>query len=135
MENIVAKEVRERRKKLGITQKQLAQEAGYTAVYLREIEIGRKKPTEKLIRAIQAALSTLESRCSVKSDNVMQSGDGGRLAARIESMRPDQRQRMIAIMLAKIPADQIPAIYEAFISMNEAPNDSGSQKIRTTTAS
>lgn len=134
MENLLNQQVRDRRKKLGLTQRQLAEEVGYTEVYVREIENGSKKVTDKFARAMQTTLERLERVCEKSTIN-QQVSDGGKLAARIESMRPDQRQRMIAIMLAKIPADQIPAIYEAFISMNEAPNDSGSQKIRTTTAS
>ena len=56
IKEILARNLKENRRKLGITQPELAERAGMSTQYLAMIEIARKFPTADIIERLAAAL-------------------------------------------------------------------------------
>ena len=54
---ILAKNLKENRKRLGITQPQLAEKAGLSTHYLAMIEVARKFPTAEMLERLAKALN------------------------------------------------------------------------------
>ena len=57
IKEILAQNLKENRRRLGITQQELAQRAGISTHYLAMIEIARKFPTADILERLAAALS------------------------------------------------------------------------------
>ncbi len=65
---IVARNVRERRKALGLSQEALAHEAGIDRTYVSQIERRIRNPTVTMLARLAIALSTTADRLLVESE-------------------------------------------------------------------
>ncbi len=95
-------EVKKIRKKLGMTQTQLANRAGVSQSLIAKIESGRIDPTYTKTKKIFAALSELEKKEEVKAEQIMSS--------KIISVEPSDSIKDAIAKMKKFQISQLPVI-------------------------
>src|SRR3989344_1426456 len=95
-------EIREIRKKLGMTQSELANRAGVSQSLIAKIESGRIDPTYTKAIKIFAALSELEKKEEIKAEQLMTS--------RIIGVEPDDSIKDAISKMKKSQISQLPVI-------------------------
>ena len=95
-------EVKKIRKKLGMTQIELANRAGVSQSLIAKIESGRIDPTYSKTKKIFAALSELEKKEDIKAEQLM--------ASRIISIEPDNLIKEAISKMKKFQIYQMPVI-------------------------
>ena len=95
-------EVRKIRKKLGLTQTQLAKRADVSQSLIAKIESGRIDPTYTKTKKIFAALSELEKKEEIKAEQLM--------AAKIISVSPDTAIKEAISKMRKFQISQMPVV-------------------------
>lgn len=102
MENFSLEEVKKIRKKLGMTQTELANRAGVSQSLIAKIESGRIDPTYTKTRKIFVALSELEKKGEIKAEQIM--------AGRIISISPNEPIKEAISKMKKFQISQLPVI-------------------------
>ncbi|MBI3035086.1 CBS domain-containing protein [Candidatus Woesearchaeota archaeon] len=97
-------EVKKIRKKLGMTQTELANRAGVSQSLIAKIESGRIDPTYTKTKKIFAALSDLEKKEEVKAEQLM--------TARIINVSPGTSIKEAISKMRKFNISQLPVIEE-----------------------
>ena len=97
-------EIKKIRKKLGLTQAQLANRAGVSQSLIAKIESGRIDPTYTKTQKIFAALSEFEKKEEVKAGQIM--------TARIISVAPADSIKEAIAKMKKSQISQLPVIDE-----------------------
>ncbi|MBI2656162.1 CBS domain-containing protein [Candidatus Woesearchaeota archaeon] len=95
-------EVKKIRKKLGMTQTELANRAGVSQSLIAKIESGRIDPTYTKTRKIFAALSELEKKEEIKAEQLM--------TGRILSISPSASIKEAIARMKKFQISQLPVI-------------------------
>lgn len=95
-------EINKIRKKLGMTQTELANRAGVSQSLIAKIESGRIDPTYTKTKRIFAALSDLEKKEEVKAEQLM--------TAKIISVNPDTSIKEAIGKMKKFQISQMPVI-------------------------
>jgi len=95
-------EVKKIRKKIGMTQSQLANRAGVSQSLIAKIESGRIDPTYTKAKKIFAALSELEKKEEVKAEQLMN--------AKIVSVAPSEPIKETIALMKKFQISQLPVI-------------------------
>lgn len=95
-------EVKKIRKKLGMTQTELANRAGVSQSLIAKIESGRIDPTYTKTKKIFAALSELEKKEEIKAEQIMTS--------RIISIYPNDSIKEAISRMKKFQISQLPVI-------------------------
>lgn len=95
-------EIRKIRKKLGLTQSQLAQEARVSQSLIAKIEAGKLDPTYTKTKKIFDVLRTLSQRSSMKAGDVMN--------RKIISARPEQGVRAVIQKMKQHGISQVPVL-------------------------
>lgn len=95
-------EVKKIRKKLGITQTELAKRAGVSQSLIAKIEAGRIDPTYTKTKKIFAALSELENKEDIKAEQIM--------VSRIISIGPNTLIKEAIVKMRKFQISQLPVI-------------------------
>ena len=95
-------EIKKIRKKLGITQTELANRAGVSQSLIAKIESNRIDPTYTKTKKIFAALSDLEKKEEIKADELM--------ATKIVSVSPDDSMKDAIAKMKKFQISQLPVI-------------------------
>src|SRR3990167_3831950 len=102
MENFSLEEVKKIRKKLGMTQTELANRAGVSQSLIAKIESGRIDPTYTKTKKIFAALSDLEKKEEVKAEQFM--------TKRIVSIGSNAPMKEAIFKMNKYGISQLPVI-------------------------
>ncbi|MBI2653268.1 CBS domain-containing protein [Candidatus Woesearchaeota archaeon] len=97
-------EIKKIRKKLGLTQTELADRAGVSQSLIAKIESGRIDPTYTKIKKIFLALSELEKKEEIKAASLMTN--------RIISISPDVQIKEAISKMKKFDISQLPVIDE-----------------------
>ncbi|MBW2975276.1 CBS domain-containing protein [Candidatus Woesearchaeota archaeon] len=97
-------EIKEIRKKVGLTQGQLAQRAGVSQSLIAKIEAGRLDPTYSKTQKIFTALDSLGKKKELKAGQIMN--------RQILSVRPDEGIRSAIKKMKKANISQMPVIEE-----------------------
>lgn len=97
-------EVKKIRKKLGMTQSELANRAGVSQSLIAKIESGRIDPTYTKTKKIFAALSELEKKEEIKAEQIMTS--------RIISIAPNASIKEAIGKMKKFQISQLPVVDE-----------------------
>src|SRR3989344_3585870 len=95
-------EIREIRKKLGMTQTELANRAGVSQSLIAKIESGRIDPTYTKTQKIFAALSELEKKEEIKAGQIM--------TARIIGVAPADSIKEAIAKMKKSQISQLPVV-------------------------
>ena len=95
-------EVKKVRKKLGLTQTELAKRAGVSQSLIAKIESGRIDPTYTKTKKIFAALSDLEKKEEIKAEEIM--------TAKIVSVSPSEPIKDAISQMKKFQISQLPVI-------------------------
>ena len=95
-------EIKKVRKKIGLTQTELANRSGVSQSLIAKIESGRIDPTYTKTQKIFAALDDLEKKEEVKAGQLM--------AARIVSVAPDDSVKEAIAKMKKFQISQLPVI-------------------------
>ena len=95
-------EISKIRKKLGMTQTELANRAGVSQSLIAKIESGRIDPTYTKTKKIFAALSDLEKKEEVKAEQIMNS--------KIVSVAPNEPVKEAIAKMKKFQISQVPVI-------------------------
>ncbi|MBI4451806.1 CBS domain-containing protein [Candidatus Woesearchaeota archaeon] len=95
-------EIKKVRKKIGLTQTQLANRAGVSQSLIAKIESGRIDPTYTKTQKIFAALSELEKKEETKANQIM--------TARLISVSPSDSIREAIAKMKKFQISQLPVI-------------------------
>jgi len=95
-------EIKKIRKKLGLTQTELANRSGVSQSLIAKIESGRIDPTYSKAQKIFAALSDLEKKEEIKAEQIM--------AGRIISVEPADPIREAISKMKKSQISQLPVI-------------------------
>ena len=95
-------EVKKIRKKLGLTQTELANRAGVSQSLIAKIESGRIDPTYSKTKKIFAALSELEKKEEIKAEQLMTS--------RMISVEPNDSIKDAISKMKKFQISQLPVI-------------------------
>lgn len=95
-------EIKKIRKKLGLTQTELANRAGVSQSLIAKIESGRIDPTYTKTKKIFAALSELEKKEEIKAEQLMTS--------KIISVAPDTTIKEAIAKMKKYEISQMPVI-------------------------
>lgn len=95
-------EVKKIRKKLGMTQTELANRAGVSQSLIAKIESGRIDPTYTKTKKIFAALSELEKKEEIKAEQIM--------AGRIISIDPNEYIKEAISKMKKFQISQLPVM-------------------------
>ena len=97
-------EIKKIRKKLEMTQTELANRAGVSQSLIAKIESGRIDPTYTKAKKIFSALSELEKKEEIKAEQIMTS--------RIISISPDMSIKDAISKMKKFNISQLPVIEE-----------------------
>ena len=97
-------EVKKIRKKLGMTQTQLANRAGVSQSLIAKIESGRIDPTYTKTKKIFSALSDLEKKEEIKAEQLMNT--------KIVSIEPNEPVKEAIAKMKKFQISQLPVIDE-----------------------
>ena len=95
-------EVKKIRKKLGMTQTELANRAGVSQSLIAKIESGRIDPTYTKTKKIFAALSDLEKKDEIKAEQLMNT--------KIVSVAPGEPIKETISLMKKFQISQLPVI-------------------------
>lgn len=95
-------EIRKIRKRLGLTQVELAQKSGVSQSLIAKIEAGRLDPTYTKTKKIFDILNTLSQKNSAKARDVMNK--------RIISARPEQKVKAIIQKMKQYGISQVPVL-------------------------
>ena len=95
-------EIKKIRKKLGMTQTELANRAGVSQSLIAKIESGRIDPTYTKTKKIFAALSELEKKEEIKAEQIM--------TGRIISISPNEPIKEAISKMKKFQISQLPVI-------------------------
>ena len=95
-------EIKKIRKKLGMTQTELANRAGVSQSLIAKIESGRIDPTYTKTKKIFAALSELEKKEEIKAEQIM--------TGRIISIGPNEPIKEAISKMKKFQISQLPVI-------------------------
>ncbi len=95
-------EIKKIRKKLGLTQTELAIRAGVSQSLIAKIESARIDPTYTKTKKIFAALSDLEKKEEIKAEELM--------ATKIVSVSPDDSMKDAIAKMKKFQISQLPVI-------------------------
>ena len=97
-------EIKEMRKKFGLTQSELAKRANVSQSLIAKIESGRIDPTYTNVKKILAALNDLGKKSQLKAKDVMSS--------KMISVRPDETITEAIKKMKKLGISQMPVIDE-----------------------
>ena len=97
-------EIKHIRKKLGLTQFQLAQRANVSQSLIAKIEAGRLDPTYTNAKKVFTALSDLEKKKELKAKDIMNK--------KIISVKPDDNIKSAISKMKKFQISQLPVIKE-----------------------
>ena len=97
-------EIKEIRKKFGLTQGDLAKRANVSQSLIAKIEAGRIDPTYTKVKQIFAALDTLSKKVEVKADELMND--------KIISVAPNDQVKEAITKMRKYNISQMPVIEE-----------------------
>jgi len=95
-------EVKKIRKKLGMTQTELANRAGVSQSLIAKIESGRIDPTYTKAKKLFAALNELEKKEEIKAEEIM--------TAKIISVGPGESVKEVISKMRKFQISQLPVI-------------------------
>jgi predicted transcriptional regulator len=98
-------EIKKIRKKLGMTQTELANRAGVSQSLIAKIESGRIDPTYTKTKKIFAALSELEKKEEIKAEQIM--------TGRIISIGPNEPIKEAISKMKKFQISQLPVIEDS----------------------
>lgn len=98
------KEIREIRKKLGITQSELSKQANVSQSLIAKIEAGRIDPTYTKLKSIVSALSGFGKRKELKAGQIMN--------PKIISVEPDDNIKEVIAKMKRHGISQLPVIEE-----------------------
>lgn len=97
-------EIKEIRKKFGLTQGQLADRAGVSQSLIAKVEAGRLDPTYSKAQKIFEAIDSLGKKRELKAEEIMKKG--------IISAKPDESIRSAIEKMKKVNISQMPVIEE-----------------------
>lgn len=100
--NLDIKELKHIRKKLGLTQQQLAQHAKVSQSLIAKIESNRIDPTYSNVQKIEQALDTLSNNQEQKAQDIMQ--------RKVISVKPNDTIRSVIAKMKKYSISQLPVI-------------------------
>lgn len=95
-------EIKQMRKSLGLTQKQLAEKAGVSQSLIAKIEAGNIDPTYKNVQKISTALNILAKHEGGKAGDIMNK--------HVISLKPESKANDAVTMMKKHAISQIPII-------------------------
>jgi predicted transcriptional regulator len=96
--------IAERRKRLGLTQSQLAELAGVSQSYIAKLEAGKIEPSYRKVKAILDALQWVEDGRGVKAGNIM--------SRDVICIKADEPVRRAAELMMRYGYSQLPVLEE-----------------------
>ena len=110
MQNSIGEIIRNKRKELGLTQEELAEQIDSNVYYISNLERGHRKPGRKVLVALSNALSIPMDTLMGVASNVVLHENITELESKLRELDPDDRALVLDILDKFIDRLQTPKL-------------------------